>query len=236
MQRFIHDLFRAAPAPALTAAIMTIMLGTTLLGGSLLGTALLAPAALAGEVGSDRNDDFSFKAPSPEEMQEAMAAWQATTSPSIYHERLDYFVGEWDVAVKMWWGGSDAPAQESAGKATYKWFFPDKWLSHEYEGSMMGMDFKGFGLWGYDNYRREYISLWVDDMGTTMSTSSGRLDQTGKVITLYSQMDEPMTGDLGKAIKYVYRIIDDNEHIFEMHDLAIGGDNTMVMEFTYTRK
>jgi len=231
MTRFIHNLFWATPALALTAAIMTIMLGATV-----LGTALLAPAALAGEVGSDRNDDFSFKEPSPEEMQKAMAAWQATMPPSIYHERLDYFVGEWDVTAKMLWGGSDAPAQESTGKATYKWLFTDKWLSHEYEGSMMGIDFKGFGLWGYDNYRREYISLWVDDMGTAMSTTSGRLDQTGKVITLYGQMDEPMTGDLGKEIKYVYRIIDDNEHIFEIHDLAIGGDNTMVMEFTYTRK
>jgi hypothetical protein len=91
-------------------------------------------------------------------------------------------------------------------------------------------------LMGYDNFRREYVSIWVDNLSTTLSTSSGRLDQTGKIITVYGEMDEPISGELGKMSKMVTRIVDENTFVFEIHDLAIGGDDTMVMEITYQRK
>ena len=100
----------------------------------------------------------------------------------------------------------------------------------------MGMPFNGFSLIGYDNYRREYVGVWVDDMGTSMPTMSGRLDETGKVLTMYGEGDEPMTRELGKQIKYVNRIVDEDTHVFEIHDLAKGDENTVFMEITYTRK
>lgn len=199
---------------------------------ALLLTALADSAAAQ----SGRNDDFTFKQPSPEETQEAMARWQATMQPGIYHKRLETFVGEWDVTVKMWMGGPGAPAQESRGDASAHWLFDGKWLAEDFKGTMMGMPFRGFSLTGYDNFRREYVGIWVDDMGTSMAKMSGRLDQTGKVLTMYGEMDEPMWNEMGKQVKYVNRIVDENHHVFELHDLAIGGENTMVMEITYTRK
>ena len=51
-------------------------------------------------------------------------------------------------------------------------------------------------------------------------------------------MDEWLTGEHDKAVKYVFRIINDDKHVFEVHDLGIvDGDkeNTKVIEITYTR-
>jgi hypothetical protein len=53
---------------------------------------------------------------------------------------------------------------------------------------------------------------------------------------MWGLMDEPMTGEVGKHVKYVTRVINDDKFIFEIHDLAIGGDKTKVVEIVYTRK
>ena len=59
---------------------------------------------------------------------------------------------------------------------------------------------------------------------------------TGKVLSLYGKMDEPMTGEHDKNVKYVSRMISADKHIFEVHDLAISEPNTKVVEVVYTRK
>jgi hypothetical protein len=44
-----------------------------------------------------------------------------------------------------------------------------------------------------------------------------------------------MTGEHGKTIKYVTRIVNNDKHMFEIHDLSIEEPNTKVMEMVYTR-
>jgi predicted protein tyrosine phosphatase len=48
-------------------------------------------------------------------------------------------------------------------------------------------------------------------------------------------MDDAMTGEKGKEVRLVTRIISPNKHIFEMHDVALG-EKSKVMEITYVRK
>jgi hypothetical protein len=64
----------------------------------------------------------------------------------------------------------------------------------------------------------------------------GTFDRSGKVLTMYGKMNEWMTGELGKTVKYVTRVVSKDKHVFEIHDLSIGEPNTKVIEVTYTRK
>ncbi len=48
-------------------------------------------------------------------------------------------------------------------------------------------------------------------------------------------MDEPMLGVVGRLVKYVTRIIDDDTHVFEIFDLH-ADDDYKVIEVTYERK
>jgi len=73
-------------------------------------------------------------------------------------------------------------------------------------------------------------------MSTAMNHAEGMRDRTGKVLTLYGTMDEPMTGEHDKPVKYVLRVLGPDKHVYEIHDLAIGEPHTMVIEVTYTRK
>jgi len=101
---------------------------------------------------------------------------------------------------------------------------------------MMGMPMTGMGVTGYDNFDKKYVSFWIDNLSTAMYLSEGSIDPAGKVLSLYGKMDEPMTGEHDKNVKYVSRVVDPDKFVFEIHDLAIPEPNTKVVEVVYTRK
>ena len=111
-----------------------------------------------------------------------------------------------------------------------------RYLRMDLEGSVMGQPMRGMGITGFDRFRKHYTMYWIDSMSTTMIMSSGNFDPSGKILTMYGTMDEPMTGEIGKHVKYVTRIVDEYKHIFEIHDLIHGEGSTLVLEISYTRK
>jgi hypothetical protein len=173
------------------------------------------------------------------EMAEMMEKWQEVATPGKPHEVLKPLEGKWNTVTKMWMAGPEGPATESKGATEYKWVLGGRYLQQTYEGQLMGMPMSGIGLLGYDNYKKKYTSCWIDSASTAMLTSEGLLDRTGKVITLFGTMDEWLTGEHDKAVKYVIRMLDEDKHLFELHDLGIvDGDkeDTKVLEITYTRR
>ena len=62
------------------------------------------------------------------------------------------------------------------------------------------------------------------------------VDPTGKLQVSYGPMDEWMTGEHDKAVKYVTRTISDDEWIFEIWDLGIGENGKAVVIERFTRK
>ncbi len=171
------------------------------------------------------------------EMDEMMKMWKELGTPGEAHHLLNDLVGSWETTSKVWMGGQgqDAPPMETKGTAEMKWIMGGRFLLQEAKGQMMGEPFTGMGITGYDNYKKQYVTFWIDDMGTAMYTGDGKADQSGRMLTVYGKMDEPMTGEHDKTVKYVTRIISKDKHIFEIHDLAIGEPNTKIVEITYTR-
>jgi hypothetical protein len=201
--------------------------------GAVVGLgALGVPGFLSGE--EDEHAKYGRDVPemTPEAQAEMMKTWQAMATPGKYHERLGYFLGDWTTTTKMWMGPQ---AMESEGKATFRWLMKGRWMSQDYSGSVMGMPMRGFGISGYDNYRKAYVGCWMDSFSTVMATYEGGIDRSGKVIEQFGKMDEPTMGQIGKTAKYVTRIVDADTFVFELHDLDIIGGQTKVVEITYTR-
>ena len=87
---------------------------------------------------------------------------------------------------------------------------------------------------GYDNYKKKYTGTWIDSLSTTKNDMEGLLDRSGKIIHFYGSMDEYLTGEHDKPVKYVLDFSGDDQIVFEVHDLAIGADS-MVIQIRYTR-
>jgi hypothetical protein len=185
-----------------------------------LAGALIASWALAAEKDSTPKLD-------PKQVEEAC-------TPGPAHKALDPLVGEWNAEVKMWMEPGAAPTI-TKGSAKSTWTLGDRYVQTEFSGEFMGKPFRGISFTGYDNVRKQYRSVWLDDMATSMVISEGGADVGGKVITLGGDYACAMTGEKHKQTKQIFRIISRDKHVFEMHDPKQTG-NSKTMEITYTRK
>jgi len=176
----------------------------------------------------------SQDAPDPAGMQEAMKKWMEAATPGAEHKALGRFVGKWDVAMTV--TGMGGEPMKSTGEAEIRWLLPGRFLLTESKGSMMGMPTHSFVIHGYDNFKKKHVAMMVDNLNTHLLTFSGRESPDGKTLEMYGEMDEPMTGEVGKWVKYVTRIESDDRFTVEVHDLAIVGGETKVVEIVHTRR
>lgn len=197
---------------------------------TLIALTLLAPAAVA--VAEDK-PAAKDKAPSAAEV-EMMKKWEAAATPGAEHKTLEPLVGEWNIVSKMWMA-PDALPMETKAKCTTRWILGGRFAQDDFEGEFMGKPMQGLGLTGYDNLKKKYTGLWIDSGGTAMFTSTGKASKDGKTFTFTGRMDDPMTGEKNKPLKYTIKIESKDRHVFEMFDLS-GGKNVRMIEMVYTRK
>jgi hypothetical protein len=182
--------------------------------------------------------------PTQAQMAEMMKKWEANATPGENHKHLEHFVGSWDLTMKMWMGGPESKPTVSKGTAETKWVLGKRYVQESLKAEMkmpgadgkeMAMPFEGLGLTGYDNFKKIYVGTWADDMGTQLLTLRGNYDSAKKTLAMYGEMDEPALDTYGRMFKAVTRIIDKDNHVFEMYDLHVG-ENFKVMEIAYKRK
>lgn len=166
----------------------------------------------------------------------AMEAMMAAGTPGEPHEFLGQSIGDFDCTMRMWMDPS-APPMEFKASAKRYWKIEGKWVGEDFEcPDMMGMgSFTGFGITGWSNVRKQFVSTWCDSMTTSLMTMHGSISADMKTMTLIGEMDEPMTGEIGKAVMAKTRIIDDDHSRFEMYEILYG-EPFKVMEIEYTRK
>jgi hypothetical protein len=195
--------------------------------------AIAVAAALVLAVG---RADAQDKAKPEADMQEMMKKWAEVSNPGEGHKVLEQFAGKWDTVSRMWVEGPGKPPSESKGSCETKWVLDGRFLLEESTGQMMGMSYKSMNLIGFDNYKKKYVMSYADNLGTAIYTGEGRLDPSNKVLTSFGKMDDFMTGDRDKPVKYVLRVISKDKHVFEIYDEVGSPNEFKAVEITYTRK
>jgi Protein of unknown function (DUF1579) len=205
-----------------------------------LWIAVVAVGVCVAATGHVLSQEAGEKAPkgSPAMSAEEMAQMQEymkLMQPGEAHEGLRSGVGTWDTVTKVWMSGPGTTPMESPGKSVFKAVLDGRWVQEEHTGSMMGMPYKGFGMMGYDNYKKLYVGTWYSNMGTEMLQMSGGRDPKSGVVTMYGTMDEPQLGVHGRTVKYVMTPTGDDHFTFAIIDLH-AGDDYKVIEIAYTRR
>ena len=159
-------------------------------------------------------------------------------SPNEHHKALEYFVGEWDVEMKLTMEiPGMAPMEPTTSSATYKWAIPGRWLQQEVKGVLMGQPFHGTGFHGYDPATKSHITAWVSNADCQLTLTTGAtVDPSGKVQAQYGRMNEWMTAEFNKPLKVLTTKVDDDKFTMAIWDLGIGGAGQEVFVWTYTRK
>ncbi len=172
------------------------------------------------------------EAPKPDSATVANA-WEAYMTPSKAHEMLAKDTGTWDADMTFYSPDSPEPMKYKA-TATYKMILGGKYQEGNYSGNMMGMPFEGKGLVAFDNATQEYVSTWIDNMGTGMLISKGKYDEASKTLTFLGTMVDPVTKK-EKQIKEIITYIDENTQKMEMFDVD-NGKEFKSMEILSKRK
>jgi hypothetical protein len=167
-------------------------------------------------------------------MAEMMANAQRFTQPGEQHQVLRRFVGTWKSATHLVQGDQRGPGEP--GTVTCDWLMDGRWLRTEMNGSMMGMPLRTFSLMGYDNFKHSFVTCDVNSMDTALRTSEGDLTQDGRRLITYGTLDEYLTGEHDKMVRYVWRFESDDRIVMEVHDLAIGDSGTQVVEVVMERR
>lgn len=162
---------------------------------------------------------------SEEDMAAAMEKWMELAEPGKQHANLQKLAGTWQQEQKAWFYPGAEPTVSSS-VAQFKPVLGGRFMIEHTEGKMEFMgeeyDFEGIGIFGYDNYKQKYTFIWMDNMGTMMMSGEGTADASGKVVTYFSEMPDPMTGGT-KEYKSVATEVGKNKSRFEMFEKTPEG-------------
>ena len=98
----------------------------------------------------------------------------------------------------------------------------------------MNSPFEGIALIGYDNHKKKYVSIWLDNFSTGIMMMEGAYDETTKTLTTIGEYDDPFTGPA--KMKNVMRELSKDKHVMEMYRTGPDGQDHKEMEITYTRQ
>lgn len=192
---------------------------------------LIATAAITSQVVSQ--DAKKQQPPMTPEQKAMMDKWQAFATPGENHKLLNAKAGKWDLAVKMWEQPGQTPT-ESKATSEFQWIFDGRYLVEHAEGNFMDMPFEGRGLTGYDNLKKKYVSLWIDNMGTGIMTAEGTYDAASKTFKYAGEMPDVNAGKYVKT-RSVEKVVDNDHWTVEMYGPDASGKEFKSMEITYTR-
>jgi len=162
---------------------------------------------------------------------EMMKAWQESMTPGPMHEMLANRVGEWKAEVTMWMDPSQPPETSEATTVTES-MLGGRYFKSTHTGMMMGEPFEGFEISGYDNVKKEFFNVWMDNMGTGIMVSTGTYDEATNTLTFTGEMTDPM-GNVMNTREVI--VPGDKDHsTFEMY-VDMGGNEIKTMEIKYTR-
>jgi hypothetical protein len=136
-------------------------------------------------------DAAELKLPPGWTMEDMQACIRAAT-PGEEHAGLAQEAGVWNGKTTMYMPGAEPVTSECVSTITP--IMDGRYIKCEIKGDMPGMGpFEGFGIYGYDNVSKKYVSSWIDNQSTGMMTGTGKLSDDGKVMTWKYDFNCPVT-------------------------------------------
>lgn len=168
-----------------------------------------------------------------QDQQDGMKAWMEYMTPGPMHQMMAKMAGDWKT-VTTFVDPASGSEMKSEGAATFELILGGRYMKSVHSGEMMGMPFEGYGIDAYDNGTKEFVSIWVDNMGTGIMMMKGNYDEKSNSLTFTGEGYDPSAG---KPMKYrsVSKWINDNKTVFEMFG-EMNGQEMKMFTMEYTRK
>jgi hypothetical protein len=161
--------------------------------------------------------------------------WEEYMTPAKEHKMMASWDGTWTGQVSLWNSPGQPPTQ-STTTVINKMVLGGRYQQANFTGDMMGMPFEGMSTLAFDNAKKEFVSTWIDNMGTGMMVSTGKWDAATKSVTFRGKTVDPTAGN-GKEVELreVFKVIDNDHQAMEMYSMDPSGKEFKSMEIKFTR-
>lgn len=163
-----------------------------------------------------------------------MEAFMKAITPGEPHKHIARYAGDWTYTGKMWMDPSQPP-MESTGTMHGEMVLGGRYAQTTWKGSFMGMPFEGRGTNGYENLSKQYVSTWIDNMGTGIMYMTGTCDANGMKCEDKGEMMDPMSGQK-TSMRSVMTWTGDNSFKMESYSPGPDGKEVKTMEMVVTKK
>jgi hypothetical protein len=170
----------------------------------------------------------------PVSTQASEGVMPAFPKPGPEHAWLQQSVGKWASLTESFEAPGKPPIR-SQGSETVE-AIGGFWTLTRVTGKLMNQPFTGTMTLGYDTANQKYIATWVDSMTGKMWNYDGSVDPSGKVLTLTSEGECPMSPGKVMQFRETLEMLDRNH---KRYTSAMKGDNgewITTMSSTATRK
>jgi len=191
-------------------------------------------SCLLGGVGLFAADPPKQDKPAGQPSAADMEAFQKSMTPGEQHKQMARMVGDWTFTQKMWMAPGQPPA-ESGGTMHAEALMGGRYVEHHWSGNFMGMPFEGRGTEAYDNVTKQYLSTWIDNMGTGIMTQTGACEAGGSKCTYKGSASDPVSGG-PVPMRSVITWVDNDTFTNEMYGNDPSGKEMKMMEITAKRK
>jgi Protein of unknown function (DUF1579) len=168
--------------------------------------------------------------PNPEDLLKILAE---NGKPSAQHQKLQPFVGDWNVTVRFWTNPSQPPA-ELNGTVERKWIMGGRFIQESVKGEYHGKTFEGLGLLGYDNAQKKFTAVRVCGLCGTISHDLISCDGSGTRFVCATEECCPLSGQKVQGRNEI--LVESKDRIVTNIYKTIEGEEAKVMEIVSTRK
>ncbi|RZJ53224.1 MAG: DUF1579 domain-containing protein [Flavobacterium sp.] len=162
-----------------------------------------------------------------------MKAWADYATPGNPHKMLAEESGTWNCEMTFWMEPDGKP-EKATSTAEIKMILGGRYQESNYKGTMMGQPFEGKATVAYNNASKEYITTFIDNMGTGMMIANGKYDEATKKVEYKGEVVSPLDGKKS-PYREVYTIVDATTRKMEMFDVK-NGKEFKSMEIVMKRK
>jgi hypothetical protein len=161
----------------------------------------------------------------------AAAAVQEAPVAGPEHAMLQKLVGTWDAVVIT---NDETGAEQRSKGATSTVKHTDFHTIDSFLGDFMGMPFKGNGVNGYCQVKKQFFTFWTDSMTPSPVYLTGQYDAKKREMAMTGECFG-MTGKL-EPCRTVTQYKDDDHYNWAMYMTGPDGKEMRALAIEYTRR
>jgi hypothetical protein len=162
-----------------------------------------------------------------------LQARDKASKPGAPHEPLEALAGRFEQEIR-WWLEPGAEPTLSKGLAEVTRIMGGRYVKQQLLAELAGEPFQALSLIGYDNQKRAYVSVWIDNFSSGILNCVGRYDAEARLFTFVGSYEDPLTGKKMTA-RLTTRIVDADHQLFERYETLPDGAEIKTMEIRATR-